>query len=340
MQLHTSPVVSAARANWVDAARGIGIILVVYGHALRGLFPAAAHRPAWAAAQDAVIYRFHMPLFFILAGLWVWPSLARGRGAFFRNKVVTILYPYFLWSLIEGLMELIFARYANTPIALGDLAWIPIVPIEQFWFLYALFFGQLILLALYPRRYLLPFAAVVMVVPFGSASVAEICMAVVYLSAGSLAAAPLKAFAARSPAIVFGIGASAWIAFAVSLGASPMAPAWASALVCALFGSIGTIAIAILLHRAGWSGLLKVLGRGSMAIYLMHTIASAGARVMLARVGSPLPAGWTLVIITAVGLAAPMVVWWLAARWRIAQWLGLPSLASPGDAGTQKARRV
>lgn len=318
---------------------------MVYGHALRGLFSAGAHRPAWAAVQDAVIYRFHMPLFFIVAGLWLWPSIARGRGAFFSNKIVTILYPYFLWSLIEGSIELIFARFANTPIAPSDLAWIPIVPIEQFWFLYALFFGQLILLALYPRRYLLPLTAVVAIgvvvfAPFGFATVAEICMAVVYLSAGCLAAMPLKALAEKTLAIVVGVGAGAWIVFAVSLAAAPMAPGWATGLVCALFGSVGTIVIAISLQRAGWSRIFELLGRGSMAIYVMHTIASAGARVIVAQVGLPLPAGFTLVIITAVGLAAPMVAWWLAARWRITRWLGLPFLPPPDGATVKMARGV
>ena len=64
------------RKDWVDIARGIGIILVVYGHALRGHFP-LPHRPSWASSQDAIIYSFHMPLFFVLAGLFSGPRSRR-----------------------------------------------------------------------------------------------------------------------------------------------------------------------------------------------------------------------------------------------------------------------
>lgn len=77
------------RIEWIDAAKGMGIFLVVLGHALQpgGLAP-------------TVIWSFHMPLFFFLSGLtakpWTHESApAIGRG--FKSLVV----PYLFFSLIS-----------------------------------------------------------------------------------------------------------------------------------------------------------------------------------------------------------------------------------------------
>ena len=103
------------RLQWVDTARGIGIILVVYGHALRGHMVSGAYDPAWRAdMQDDVIYAFHMPLFFFLAGLFAQRSLAQGVTAFVRDKAVTLAYPYFLWSVISVALALLAAGAVNT----------------------------------------------------------------------------------------------------------------------------------------------------------------------------------------------------------------------------------
>ncbi len=56
-------------ATW-DIARGIGMLLVIYGHFLEPMYPAHNGRPAIeaAAAQWQVIYSFHMMLFFFVSG--------------------------------------------------------------------------------------------------------------------------------------------------------------------------------------------------------------------------------------------------------------------------------
>ncbi len=46
-----------ARIEWVDIAKGIGIILVIFGHSL-----------ATGSTLRQLIFSFHMPLFFLLAG--------------------------------------------------------------------------------------------------------------------------------------------------------------------------------------------------------------------------------------------------------------------------------
>lgn len=83
------------RDAWIDYAKAIGIILVVYGHVARGIFTAGLDMdPRIYEITDNIIYSFHMPLFFFLSGLFLLPSLAkRSHTNLLFNKVDTILYP-------------------------------------------------------------------------------------------------------------------------------------------------------------------------------------------------------------------------------------------------------
>lgn len=73
-----------ARVAWVDAAKGVGILLVVIGHVWRG------------PVRDA-IYTFHMPLFFILSGYMVTPQPFR---ALLKRQARSLLVPFAAFSLM------------------------------------------------------------------------------------------------------------------------------------------------------------------------------------------------------------------------------------------------
>lgn len=69
MQAQAPDIIKAAPARhaWVDATKGVAIILVVIGHAWRGIDAAGLLQTAPAGlfnVIDARIYAFHMPLFF------------------------------------------------------------------------------------------------------------------------------------------------------------------------------------------------------------------------------------------------------------------------------------
>jgi fucose 4-O-acetylase-like acetyltransferase len=59
-----------ARHDWVDAVRGLGIVLVYYGHVIQRGFPPGS---ATVADQLRLVYSFHMPLFFLLSGFFFRP---------------------------------------------------------------------------------------------------------------------------------------------------------------------------------------------------------------------------------------------------------------------------
>jgi uncharacterized membrane protein YcfT len=127
------------RFDWIDIARGIGIILVVLQHVYRGIVHSHLMQPSsgWQM-EDYMVHSFHMPLFFFLAGLNVESSLAKGKKRFLEGKLWTIVYPYFLWTLLQGGIQLALAKYINNPPSGHDLLHILWQPIDQFWFLYTL----------------------------------------------------------------------------------------------------------------------------------------------------------------------------------------------------------
>ena len=78
------------RLEWIDVARGIGIIAVVAGHVWTG-----------GAFRNA-LYSFHMPLFFLLSGLLSRPQPVR-RFAFRQLGSLTLRFAEFRQPLAFSL---------------------------------------------------------------------------------------------------------------------------------------------------------------------------------------------------------------------------------------------
>lgn len=77
-----------SRIAWIDVARGIGIILVIYGHALD------------AHSIRHLIYAFHMPLFFFLSGIVFHHKKEDKFLPFLKKNIRSILIPYFIFAFI------------------------------------------------------------------------------------------------------------------------------------------------------------------------------------------------------------------------------------------------
>ena len=310
----TSPVhmtrLAQDRLAWVDVAKGIGIILVVYGHALRG-FWGLKPWPSWTVAQDTLIYAFHMPLFFVISGLFLWQSIERGKKNFIRSRWWAIIYPYLLWSFVCGGIEVAASRFANTPMSLRDLWLIPVIPIEQFWFLYALLIVQLIGAVCFPSR---PFLAVLAIsglsfaVFSGGSTIFHVALRFLpFLTVGVCCAQLIKRLPAEGRAVQTLAFALAWVAFAVIYGLGQTGAANTLALGC--LGTIGCITFATLTAKSRIGRGLALLGQASMAIYVLHTLFSAGARAGFVILGLDRYAIWTLIAEFAVGLILPLPLW-------------------------------
>ncbi|WP_079417644.1 acyltransferase family protein [Thiomonas intermedia] len=311
-----------ARTDWVDAAKGIGIVLVVYGHVARGLHTAGLYPDDRAfALVDDVIYSFHMPLFFLLSGLFFQPSLDRyGARRLIGNKVDTLLYPYFLWSLIQGGIQMMLRGSTSTSITFGELVRIPWQPLDQFWFLYALFFIVVLfgvslswgprgpvawgLMALLLIAYITglnpPVPALSYIAHYG-----------VFFAAGVLLAPHLR-WLAR----LHGHAGAALAAAGLFLGLQAtfhvVAP-WMGLGrgLAAFLLAMGSIFCVMLLAQAvkpAPLGGLQALGRHSLGIYLMHILFASGTRIMLSRVFGVHDFWVQLLGGVAVGLLGPLLL--------------------------------
>lgn len=85
------------RDRSLDAAKGIGIVLVVYAHIidLQGLYG--------IYSSVRCIYSFHMPLFFFLSGYLVQiksENISLDARSVIKKRIIRLGVPYFFWSLI------------------------------------------------------------------------------------------------------------------------------------------------------------------------------------------------------------------------------------------------
>ncbi|HEX7819407.1 MAG TPA: acyltransferase family protein [Sphingobium sp.] len=80
------------RVEWVDAAKGIGILLVIAGHVW------------WRGPWRDMIYAFHMPLFFLLSGYMVKPQPTLPLVV---KQVRSLLVPFAAFSLLLIAVDLL-----------------------------------------------------------------------------------------------------------------------------------------------------------------------------------------------------------------------------------------
>lgn len=309
------------RESWQDAAKGVGILLVVWGHVVRGLFTAGLAEPHALGVVDQVIYLFHMPLFFLLAGLNVERSLNRGTSDYMLGKLQTVAFPYFLWSLLQGGLMMAAGGATNGQVGAGDLAAILWVPIGQFWFLYALFVAQIAVLFVPPNRWAWIALAVVAVaatcwLPMNNIAQRS-AFALLYLAIGMAGAVGLmqgRNFALAS-AVVF--VATAYFAVRFDLRES-----WPGFVVpAALAGSALVICLAKALKGPALA-VFAYLGERSMTIFVLHVIAAAATRIVLVKLGVEVTE-LHIVAGVSVGVTGPLVAHEVINRLGLAPWLGL-----------------
>lgn len=136
---------TSKRLTYIDVAKGIGIVLVVVGHCIPdATSPTGISVPAYRWLHD-VIYSFHMPLFFFLAGFMVsrQKMLVRTQKPLdlVRKRISRLLVPYIFVGLCYAPFKMLLSRFANKPYDISTL-WqmvIGVNPDGELWFLYALF---------------------------------------------------------------------------------------------------------------------------------------------------------------------------------------------------------
>ena len=324
---HVGIIDPGARVGWLDTARGIGILLVTFGHVLHGLILGGiATGTAWQWGF-VTLYTFHMPLFMVLAGVNMPAAYACGTVPFLRRKLMTVGYPYILWSLIQGLCLILLSAHTNHLMTGERLLRIGWDPIAQFWFLYALLlYAIAIAVAGMRRGVLIGLAGVaVLLEPLAirGSGIGLVLHHAAYFAAGIIGSRIILT-ARAVPAWYAVIG---WIGlFAVGRAMIPPHALYGylglAAYPCAIAGIWLVLAMA-----RGMGGplahLLAVLGRASLPIYVLHLFAASGLRIAVVRLGIELPALAHLLLGTAVGVGVPLAVAALLDRYGLLPVVGL-----------------
>ncbi|MEM9680522.1 MAG: acyltransferase, partial [Bacteroidota bacterium] len=140
------------RLNWVEYAKGIAIILVVYRHILIGIRRSGLDVSPILVNANEIVYSFRMPLFFVLSGIFAAKSiLKRTPTGFTQNKLRTIMYPYLIWGIIQISIQILLTDYTNANRSIIDFLYLLVHPraIDQLWYLYALFNVSILFMLLF-----------------------------------------------------------------------------------------------------------------------------------------------------------------------------------------------
>ncbi len=292
---------------------------------------------------NIVFFSFRMPLFFIVSGIFVSSSFAkRGMGQFIKTKLRTILYPYFLWGIIQITLQLIFSPYVNGRIDFYnylDLLYLP-REIEQFWYLYALFNVTILYVLLKYGLGLKPIYHLVfgLIMFLMSAYfyrhniiigfVSDILHYYIFIALGDALAKfirdknNLKLFESWRLffLLVFPFVLSQLYFLYVNIqypGTKYQYVEYFNPLVfipIAIIGCAFVISVSFILQKYSNAKWLEVLGRHSLYIYVAHVIVAASLRALLTRVFNIYSVPLLLLSGIIVGLIIPVLLYKFAVR--------------------------
>lgn len=135
-------VLRSKRLPWIDYAKGLTIVLVVYHHSFVTLVHSGVTVHPWLINANLLVYSFRMPMFFMLSGLFIVQSLKkRGVKNYIKYRFRYILYPYLLWAFIQATIGIFFASYLHGSWTLHRYLVIFYEPnaTSQLWYLVTLF---------------------------------------------------------------------------------------------------------------------------------------------------------------------------------------------------------
>lgn len=337
------------RLSVIDLLKGVGIFLVVLGHALGGLIDAnVTPLIDWFRPLFAVIYMFHMPLFFFISGLFVSKRIYSSVSQFKKSLFNKIVWPYILWSVIQTLIIVFAGSIVNHPVdnLLENIAFIPFHPPSQFWFLYALFLMHLFTLLFLKNinkwlfialgfcifflgtldflPYILNLTAKMFIYyVLGVVLGAEVIDYVTNEAKMSLMQVLIILF---SPLLLI-----VSYKYAINLDGNPTWPNQAASIfhdvnnifnffaASAITLSLFIIAKSVVAFAPKW---LIFIGKISMPIFILHVIFVAGFRIIILKYFPNTHPEILLVFLTFIGLLFPSIVYLLTEKLNISKFIG------------------
>jgi uncharacterized membrane protein YcfT len=332
-----------ARAEWVDIAKGLSILLVVLLHTSLWLRQAGMERIPAVSALNLAVEDLRMPLFFAMSGLFAAKWLAAGWRDFLGTKAALLVWVFLLWqvpiiayriiggAILPGMVPTDLATQLET------WAWSPLRANAELWFLWALVVFLVLgrLLRRVPDVAVVAGAAVLsvawsgVVVPAGGGDMRHLLGTgfytappyFVFFIAAARFSRPVRDGVARVPRTVWALAALGWFWAFVRLDV--LAPhrdePWA-AFAGQACGVLGGVALAVALQSLRpVARLVAHVGRHTLEVYLSHTTIVVALCCGLYLLGGPAGAsgspwltgpwtGWTVGAVALVGVVGGLLI--------------------------------
>jgi fucose 4-O-acetylase-like acetyltransferase len=127
-----------AQITHITIAKGIGILLVAFGHN-----PLVGLPSSWLFT---FVYAFHMPLFFFLSGIFFRPEVDFWR--LFKQKSAALLKPYITTLVLLSLFFIFIKKIPAEPYFTGmvygigsSIAWVPLWFLPHLWLVFLCVWG-------------------------------------------------------------------------------------------------------------------------------------------------------------------------------------------------------
>ena len=99
------------RLGYIDLAKGIGMLTIIWGHIHTGI-------------STHIVYAFHIPLFFFLSGLVFNRKRYDNFGNFLKKRWKGLIFPYIVFSVMTWI---VWAAYSYTTHAEVQSYWMPLL---------------------------------------------------------------------------------------------------------------------------------------------------------------------------------------------------------------------
>jgi fucose 4-O-acetylase-like acetyltransferase len=328
----------AGRVVVLDVMKGLAICLVVLGHVTQGLQHMNIVTPdSVLAAIDDFVYRFHMHAFFFAAGAVLALHRPTGFAALVGQRLRTLYYPHVLWGAVFYFIAVVFVRYFNSPIEdPGNVGRhvMEILTGQQSWFLVTLLVATVLVYPIMQWNVALAVLFTVVLALIALQTDVQVLGYLfrlsVFLVIGYASVARIVALGERLHPSIAALGAAALFAILALCPEHPAIAAWLLPLyrfVLGLIGTAGLCALSFAVASLAWPrSFFAAAGFASLAIFLLHSIVTGAARVVLLRIAPSLSAGIATALLTLAGILAPLLAYYLVKRLRwdwLFAWPGL-----------------
>lgn len=327
----------------VDRLKGFACFLVLFGHVIRGIRTAGINIPQFFEGMELFIWSFHVALFLFISGVVYqltgeWKRHKTKHG-FMLHKLLGLGIPYVVFSVVYIAINSLVGQ-ANTQSSIKDILFIWKTPVAQYWFLYALFFLFCIWTTLSGVLKNWQITVLALIIGYG-----------VPLLGGTLGCFEVVFYSS----LAFGIGTF------INFSKLTNSKAWFKCLVVLLHLVAGTVFVLLNIIESPFvkefmillgiyssillismlekfklvAKFLSFMNKYSFQIYLLHTIFTAGTRIVLMRLN--ITQWWIHIVAgTVFGLVFSVLAAIIAKKVRFFNFFFFPTKAFCKERVTQK----